>query len=219
MKKLITEEIILNLYKSGRTVLKVSGNEIFTPSALDKIRELNISLEKESKQTKSEITANKSGESSAIKKIGIGSDHTGFTVKKEIIGFLSEKGFEVIDYGTYDEQSCDYPDFALTVAKNVVLNEVDAGIIFDATGIPSAITANKLPGIRAATCYNEFSAKSSREHNNSNVLVLGAKTLGMETIKSILDVWLKTDFLGGRHQRRLDKIRTIEIQILKNRKE
>ncbi len=219
MKKLITEEIILNLYKSGRTVLKVSGNEIFTPSALDKIRELNISLEKESKQTKSEITANKSGESSTIKKIGIGSDHTGFTVKKEIIGFLSEKGFEVIDYGTYDEQSCDYPDFALTVAKNVVLNEVDAGIIFDATGIPSAITANKLPGIRAATCYNEFSAKSSREHNNSNVLVLGAKTLGMETIKSILDVWLKTDFLGGRHQRRLDKIRTIEIQILKNRKE
>ncbi len=219
MKKLITEEIILNLYKSGRTVLKVSGNEIFTPSALDKIRELNISLEKESKQTKSEITANKSGESSAIKKIGIGSDHTGFTVKKEIIGFLSEKGFEVIDYGTYDEQSCDYPDFALTVAKNVVLNEVDAGIIFDATGIPSAITANKLPGIRAATCYNEFSAKSSREHNNSNVLVLGAKTLGMETIKSILDVWLKTDFLGGRHQRRLDKIRTIEIKILKNRKE
>ncbi len=219
MKKLITEEIILNLYKSGKTVLFVTGNEIFTPSALDKIRELNFTLEKENSGRNENAKKSELTRSREIKKIGIGSDHTGFTVKKEIINFLSESGYEVTDYGTYDEKSCDYPDFALTVAKNVVLNEVDAGIILDATGIPSAITANKLPGVRAATCYNEFSAKSSREHNNANVLVLGAKTLGIETIKSILHVWLNTDFLGGRHQRRLDKIRTIEIQILKNRKE
>ncbi len=219
MKKLITEEIILNLYKSGKTVLVVTGDEIFTPSALDKIRELNFTLEKESTGAKTDSNKNEIKNSSEIKKIGIGSDHTGFAVKKEIIKFLSEKGFEVIDYGTYDEQSCDYPDFALTVAKNVVLNEVDAGIVLDATGIPSAITANKLPGVRAATCYNEFSAKSSREHNNANILVLGARTLGIETIKSVINVWLSTDFLGGRHQKRLDKIRTIEIQILKNRKE
>ncbi len=219
MKKLITEEIILNLYKSGKSVLYVSGNEIFTPSALDKIREFNISLEKENRGTNSDFSRRDSGKAEEIKKIGLGSDHTGFAVKKEIIKYLAEKGYETVDYGTYDEQSCDYPDFALTVAKNVVLKEVDAGIIFDATGIPSGITANKLPGIRAATCYNEFSAKSSREHNNANVLVLGAKTLGIETIKSIIDTWLSTDFLGGRHQRRLDKIKTIEIQLLKNRKD
>ncbi len=220
MKKLITEEIILNLHKSGKSVLPVTGNEIFTPSALDKIREFNISLEKETPASEKQNAGEaKSGKAAEIKKIGIGSDHTGYDMKKEIISYLEKKGYEIKDYGTYDSGSCDYPDFALAVAKNVILQEVNAGIIFDATGIPSAITANKLPGIRAATCYNEFSAKSSREHNNANVLVLGAKTLGIETIKSIIDVWLSTDFLGGRHQRRLDKIKTIEIQLLKNRKE
>ena len=109
-----------------------------------------------------------------------------------------------------DEKSCDYPDFAEAVSEKVQLGKVDCGLIIDATGIPSAITANKLEGIRAATCYNEFSAKSARSHNDANVLVLGAKTLGEETIKSIVDVWLNTSFEGGRHQRRLDKITGIE---------
>lgn len=93
--------------------------------------------------------------------------------------------------------------------------EVDFAVLVDATGIPSAITANKIPGIRACTCYNEFSARSGREHNNGNVLVMGARTLGEETIKSILEVWLNTPFGGERHQRRLDKITAIEKEFSK----
>jgi ribose 5-phosphate isomerase B len=144
------------------------------------------------------------------KKVAVGSDHTGFTMKKTIIEFLDKQGYSITDVGTYDEQSCDYPDFAIKVSELVASGSVNFGIIFDATGIPSAITANKFNGIRAATCYNEFSARSAREHNNANIIVLGAKTLGDETVKSVLNVWLNSEFLGDRHQRRLDKITELE---------
>ncbi|MDP3150168.1 MAG: ribose 5-phosphate isomerase B [Ignavibacteria bacterium] len=140
----------------------------------------------------------------------LGCDHTGLTVKNLLIKILIEKGFKIQDVGTFDEVSCDYPDFAYAAAKKVKSGEADFGIIVDATGIPSAITANKIKGIRAATCYNEFSAKSAREHNNANILVVGAKALGEETIKGILETWLTTKFGGGRHQKRLDKITEIE---------
>ena len=116
----------------------------------------------------------------------------------------------VTDVGTYDEKSCDYPDFAFAVAAKVKEGSVDFGIIIDATGNPSAITANKLAGIRAANCFNEFTAKSAREHNNANVLTIGAKSIGEETAKSVLDAWLSTGFGGERHQRRLNKISEIE---------
>ncbi|MEO8398846.1 MAG: ribose 5-phosphate isomerase B [Ignavibacteriaceae bacterium] len=144
------------------------------------------------------------------KVIAIGSDHTGFKIKNLLIKILTEKKYELIDVGTYDEQSCDYPDFAFAVASKVKEKKADFGILIDATGIPSAIAANKVKGIRAATCYNEFSANSAREHNDANVLVVGAKSLGEETIKSILEVWLNTGFGGGRHQKRLNKISSIE---------
>ena len=127
-----------------------------------------------------------------------------------LIKYLTEKNYRVYDSGTFDEKSCDYPDIAEDVADKVRLENTDCGILIDATGIPSAITANKLEGIRAATCYNEFSAKSSRSHNDANVLVLGAKSLGEETIKSITEIWLNSPFDGGRHQKRLDKITGIE---------
>ncbi|PKL82417.1 MAG: ribose 5-phosphate isomerase B [Ignavibacteriae bacterium HGW-Ignavibacteriae-3] len=143
-------------------------------------------------------------------KIVIGSDHTGVKMKKILYDYLAEKGLELSDVGTFTEDAVDYPDIAYNVANRVSVGEATYGIIIDATGIPSAITANKIPGIRAATCYNEFSAKSSREHNNANVLVLGARALGEETIKSIADVWLSSGFLGDRHQKRLDKIAAIE---------
>ncbi|OGU34393.1 MAG: ribose 5-phosphate isomerase B, partial [Ignavibacteria bacterium GWB2_35_6b] len=129
--------------------------------------------------------------------------------------YLKDKNFDIIDVGTNSKESCDYPDFAIAVAKKVGMKEVRFGILIDATGIPSAITANKFPGIRAATCYNEFSAKSAREHNNANIIVLGAKTLGEETIKSILDTWFKTNFAGERHQKRLNKITEVEKYFMK----
>lgn len=215
MKKIITEAEVLAKFKNGDKILAVGEKDIVTPLAKDKIKELGITLVKKVVGDKIEYTS--SGEVTAIPKknvVALGGDHTGYTVKNLLSKILVEKGFSVQDVGTYDEASCDYPDFAFTVAKKVKKGEVDFGILVDATGIPSAITANKIRGIRAATCYNEFTAKSAREHNNANILVLGAKALGEETIKGILEVWLSTNFGGGRHQRRLDKITEIENQNL-----
>ncbi len=206
-KKLITEKDILDIVLKGKKKFEITGNEIFTPAAKDRINDAQIKLVKASQNY---LTTNNIDPLLDAKKVAIGSDHTGFSTKKIVSKFLSDNGFEIIDVGTFDENSCDYPDFAIKVAEKVKTGEADFGVILDATGIPSAITANKISGIRAATCYNEFSARSSREHNNANIIVLGAKTLGEETIKSILQVWLNSKFLGDRHQRRLDKISVLE---------
>jgi len=210
MKKLITELDIFKLHQSGVKIIPVGENDILTPLAKDRIKDLGIKVVTKEEAQRINNAENFLNTSVRLRKAAIGGDHTGFKVKNLLSKILMEKGFEVIDVGTFDEKSCDYPDFALAVAEKVQSLNVDFGIIIDATGIPSAITANKLKGIRAATCYNEFSAKSAREHNNANVLVVGAKALGEETIKSILEVWLTTNFGGGRHQKRLDKIREIE---------
>lgn len=211
MKKLITEEEIIKLSSEGKREIRISKNTILTPSAIDRIRSLKIKIVDE------ETIENEYGSSTAaqeVKTIVIGSDHTGFEVKKTISEYLTKQNYKIIDVGTSNENSCDYPDFALAVAQKRLSAEADRGIMIDATGIPSAITINKLPGIRAATCYNEFSARSAREHNNACVLCVGAKSLGEETIKSVVDVFLKTEFLGGRHQRRLDKITAVENKLL-----
>jgi len=208
-KRLITEKHILDLIYKGKRKFEISGNELFTPAAKDKITEAGIKLIKASpKSIDGHLQSN--GPFYKFKKVAIGGDHTGFNAKKMATQMLLDQGYEVIDVGTYDENSCDYPDFAIKVSELVKNGDVHFGILFDATGIPSSITANKISGIRAATCYNEFSARSAREHNNANIIVLGAKTLGDETIKSILNVWLNSEFLGDRHQKRLDKISQLE---------
>lgn len=218
MKKLILESDIIKLSRQGLKVLPVAPNDIITPLAMDKIKSLGITVVR--REETEEIEADPKGTDAQVKlkKAAIGSDHTGFLVKGMLSRVLTEKSYGVIDVGTYDEASCDYPDFALAVAMKVLERKVDFGIIIDATGIPSAITANKVRGIRAATCYNEFSARSAREHNNANVLVLGAKALGEETIKSILDVFMSTPFAAGRHQKRLDKISAVEEKFMKDEK-
>lgn len=202
MKKVITETEVIKVIKSGAKEIILGKDDLLTPLAIDRIKHSGLLINRDGKT--------ESGYSSLSHKIVIGSDHTGVKVKKMVIDFLKAKSFQVLDIGTYSEETVDYPDIAFNVANRVVNKEYDYGIIIDATGIPSAITANKIPGIRAATCYNEFSARSSREHNNANVLVLGAKAIGEETIKSIIDVWLGSNFLGDRHQKRLDKIKAIE---------
>ena len=208
-KKLITEKEILNLIFKGKKKFEITGNELFTPAAKDKINEAGIRLVKaEVNNIDGKIITK--GPFYKFKKAAIGCDHTGFATKQIVIKFLKDEGYEVTDVGTFDEESCDYPDFAIKVSELVQNGNVNFGILLDATGIPSAITANKISGIRAATCYNEFSARSAREHNNANIIVMGAKTLGEETIKSILNVWLNSEFLGDRHQRRLDKITELE---------
>ncbi len=209
MKKLITEKDIYNSAKESEIIL-IGKDDILTPSAKDKIKELRLKVVDKDEAEKLGDESRNLYKTTRQNKIVIGSDHTGFKTKNMLTRVLTEKGFQLIDVGTYDEKSCDYPDFAFAAAKKVQEAEADFGILIDATGIPSAITANKLNGIRAATCYNEFSARSAREHNDANVLVMGAKTLGEETMKSILEVWLITKFGGGRHQKRLDKIAGIE---------
>jgi ribose 5-phosphate isomerase B len=206
MKKLITEEDVKAIEKNGGNVIVKSDGCIITPLALDRIRSSKITVIENSPEQY--YTSNP--KSSTKKRIAIGADHTGFRTKNLLIKYLSDKGYKLQDFGTFDEKSCDYPVYAKLVAESVSLEENDFGILIDATGIPSAITANKIKGILAATCYNSFSAKSSRSHNNANVLVVGAKSLGEETLKMIVDEWLTTEFEGGRHQKRLDKISEIE---------
>jgi len=207
MKKLITEDDVRKIVKEGRNVIVIAKDTVVTPLALDMIRTNRITvIEKEPAGNNFTIDE----QIISQKRISIGSDHTGFKMKNILIKYLGERGFQLNDEGTFDEKSCDYPDFAKAVALKVATGNADFGIILDATGIPSSITANKIKGIRAATCYNAFSAKSAREHNDANVLVLGAKSLGEETIKTIIEVWFSTNFAGGRHQRRLDKISSIE---------
>lgn len=208
MKKLFTERDIHNTAGEDKIIL-ISKDDILTPSAKDKIKELGLTIVDKDEYGKIAGTQNLS-KTKRLNKVVIGSDHSGFKIKNILSKILNQKNIGIIDVGTYDEKSCDYPDFAYAVARKVQLKEADFGILIDATGIPSAITANKLKGIRAATCYNEFSARSAREHNDANIIVIGAKSIGEETIKSILEVWLTTRFGGGRHQKRLDKISAIE---------
>lgn len=208
-KRLVTEQEILKVILKGKKKFEITGDELFTPAAKDKIAEAKIELVKAAIGTAGSENQTQ-GPFYKYKKVAIGCDHTGLAAKNIIAKYLNDEGYDIVDVGTYDEKSCDYPDFAIKVSQAIKSSKVNFGILFDATGIPSAITANKISGIRAATCYNEFSARSAREHNNANIIVLGAKTLGEETIKSILNVWLNSEFLGDRHQRRLDKITELE---------
>ncbi|QQS38016.1 MAG: ribose 5-phosphate isomerase B [Ignavibacteriales bacterium] len=210
MKKVITEYDVESAFKKGEKLIHLIKGDIVTPLAKDRSKELGIKLEISTGSPHAKIDSNADVQKSNWQKVFIGGDHTGFRIRNYLINILTSKGFEVENLGSYDENSCDYPDYAIAVAKAVRTNQNSFGILVDATGIPSAITANKLKGIRAATCYNEFSAKSAREHNNANILVMGARTLGEDSIKSILETFIRTDFAGGRHQKRLDKISEIE---------
>jgi ribose 5-phosphate isomerase B len=143
-------------------------------------------------------------------KIAIGSDHAGLSLKKEIIKHLQGKELEFEDFGAYTEESCDYPDFAEKVAEEVVKKNFDFGILVCGTGIGISIAANKVPGIRAALCNDTFSAHACREHNNANILALGARVVGGGVALDIVDSFLGAEFQGARHQKRIDKITQIE---------
>lgn len=138
-------------------------------------------------------------------KIIIGSDHGAYSLKEAIKSHLKEKGFEIDDQGCYSEDSCDYPVFGIKVCDKVAEGK-GRGILLCGTGIGMSIVANRNRKIRAALCHNEFMARMSRMHNNANVLVLGARVLGVGLAIDIVDVWLNTEFEGGRHQKRLDMI-------------
>lgn len=139
-------------------------------------------------------------------KIVIGSDHGGFEYKEEIKKFLLEKGYKIIDVGTNSKASCDYPVFAKEAAQKIINGEADKGILICGTGIGMSITANKFKGIRAALCGDTFSARATRAHNNSNILCLGERVIGLGLAIDIVNIWLNTEYEGGRHQKRIDMI-------------
>jgi ribose 5-phosphate isomerase B len=143
-------------------------------------------------------------------KIAIGSDHRGFDAKKRITTLLEKLGHEVTDVGPFGSESVDYPDFALQVANAVGTGQVDRGILICGTGIGMCIAANKVPKVRAAPCHDSITAEMSRRHNDANVLCLSADLLGDELIDRMIRIWLSTEFEGGRHARRVDKITRYE---------
>ncbi|QZY55508.1 ribose 5-phosphate isomerase B [Crassaminicella profunda] len=143
-------------------------------------------------------------------KIALGSDHGGYNLKNAIKKHLEEKGIECEDFGTNSSESVDYPEFGMKVAEAVVSGKCEKGIVCCGTGIGISISANKVPGVRCAVVSDTFSAAMSREHNNANVLALGERVIGVGLALKIVDVWFNTEFAGGRHERRVDKITDIE---------
>ena len=214
--RLISEHTVIDAAKRGERRIDVSEGTIVTAAARDRARQLGITIG-EKTAAGSLAAASHSGQPAAPalpagpkQTIAVGSDHGGFAMKEGLKGMIEAMGHKVVDLGTYSEEACDYPDYAYAVARMVTLGDACKGVMIDSVGIASAIVANKLSGIRAACCTDEFMARSAREHNNANVLTLGGKTLGIETAKAIVRVFIETGFGGGRHQKRLDKITDIE---------
>ena len=145
-----------------------------------------------------------------IMQIGLACDHGGFELKEELKAFLRSINVEPIDMGTFTEDSVDYPDFGVLVAEKVSKGELERGILICGTGIGMSIIANKFPRVRAALANDLYSSRCSREHNDSNILVIGGRIVGSELAKEIVKVWLETPFAGGRHKRRLEKIEALE---------
>jgi len=148
-------------------------------------------------------------------KVAIGTDHAGIKLKPALIEYLKNKGIEYKDFGTFSESSCDYPDFALPVAEAVADGQFDRGILICGTGIGISIAANKVPKIRCALCHDCFSAKYTRKHNDANIIAFGERVIGSGLMLELLEIFLFTEFEGGRHQKRIDKITEIEKKYMK----
>jgi len=145
----------------------------------------------------------------------IASDHAGFELKKRILEYLKTEGVKTSDFGPQNADSVDYPDYGIKVARAVLQKEFERGIIICGTGVGMSIVVNRFPGIRGTLCGDVYTAKLCREHNDSNILILGGRVVGMGLANEIVNIWLHTPFEGGRHQRRLDKIASIDKMIQK----
>jgi ribose 5-phosphate isomerase B len=210
-RALVNQKDVLEARAAG--VLVIPKDAIITPLARDTAERYRVQFRFE----ETAVPSPGDGTSSLVRRrVAIGSDHGGFELKEVMVQFLREEGFETKDFGTFSKQAVDYPDFAAKVAASVAKGDCSRGIIIDGVGVGSCMTANKIPGIRAANCYDAFSARNSREHNDANVLCLGGRVTGPELAKSIVRTWLTTDFAGGRHARRVQKIVAIERSFLRS---
>jgi ribose 5-phosphate isomerase B len=187
--------------------LELPANALITPLARD------LALERQVTLSPSPLLPTRKG--SREKAIALGADHGGYGLKEELKAYLVDLGWEPVDCGTFGPDSVDYPDYAFAVARLVSSHQVQWGIIVDGAGIGSCMAANKVPGVRAAMCYDQASAANSREHNHANILTLGAGLIGPSLARQIVKTWLNTPFGPGRHARRVDKITAIEQRYLK----
>jgi ribose 5-phosphate isomerase B len=187
----------------------IPANSLVTPLARQVALERKISLLSETPADKAAAEANTQFGQPTTKIVAIGADHGGYSLKETLKPLIIEAGYQIIDCGTNSSDSVDYPDYAYAVARLVADDRAWRGIMIDGAGIGSCMTANKVPGVRAAMCYDQATAVNSREHNNANVLTLGAGLIGPALAGQIVKTWLATDFGGGRHGRRVDKIDAI----------
>ncbi len=199
-KSLITEDDLRGLENGSR--VRIAKDAKFTPLAADIVGEKQIEIiRKESRDA-----------GLMIKSVALGADHGGFAMKEQVKGYLTDLGLQVRDFGTNSTDAVDYPDFAHAVAKAVGAKHVDVGIIIDGAGIGSAMTANKVPGVRAAACYNTALARNSREHNGANVLTLGSGQNSFDEVKEIVHAFATTKLTEERHVRRVGMIDSIDKQ-------
>jgi ribose 5-phosphate isomerase B len=216
MKPVLTAADLSGIARGGE--VSVTPDTIVTPLAREEAERLGISLRitegasavptpgaspADSPPASANTPANKG-------MVAVGADHGGYELKRQLAVYLRDWGYQVLDLGAAGTDPVDYPDFAEAVALAVARGDAERGVVIDSAGIGSAMAANKVPGARAALCYDRATARNSREHNDANILSLGARFLPLEFAREILAVWLETPFAGGRHQRRVDKIRAIE---------
>ncbi|MBN1350567.1 ribose 5-phosphate isomerase B [candidate division KSB1 bacterium] len=205
MKEVITESDIREAQRQRKESISVKADSIITPAARDAAKKAGIAIVLKSQEA--DTGAHQKSQSGQVV---IGSDHGGFEMKEMLRPFIESLGFQVEDVGTKSDAAVDYPDFAARVAREVAQGTAWRGIIVDAVGVGSAMAANKIPGIRAAVGYNGFAARSCREHNDANILTLGGRLIGSELAKEMVRIFLTTEFAGGRHQPRVDKIMALE---------
>jgi ribose 5-phosphate isomerase B len=200
--KAVITELDLRNVASGDT-LRVDDNARLTPLAEDIVRERGIQLDR----AKRRIAARR-------RRIALGADHGGFEMKEELKRLIADLGHEYQDFGCHSTDAVDYPDYAHLVARAVAKGTCDVGIMIDGAGIGSCMVANKVPGVRAAMCYDETSAKNSREHNGANVLTLGGKMISNDAMHKIVQTWLATELTEERHRRRVAKIDAVGKEYL-----
>lgn len=201
-KRVITE-MEVRLAAPGDT-LRVEENAILTPLAEDIVRERGITVERVRRRS-----------AARRQRIALGADHGGFEMKEDLKRLLAELGHDYHDFGAHSTEAVDYPDYAHVVALAVARQSCDLGIMIDGAGIGSCMAANKVPGVRAAMCYDEASARNSREHNGANVLTLGGKMISSERMREVVRAWLSSELTEDRHRRRVAKIDAIEHEYLK----
>jgi len=208
MKPVLTAADLEGVPEGGEVV--VTHETLITPLARDEAERRGITFRVVASGESEASGGAPGGSVDTARVVAIGADHGGYELKELLKAYLRDWGYKLLDLGTDSTAAVDYPDFAEAVANAVARGDAWLGVVVDSAGIGSSIAANKVAGARAALCYDRATARNSREHNDANVLSLGAKLISPEAAREILAVWLSTPFAGGRHQRRVDKIRSIE---------